>query len=151
MASLRENRTIYVWEVLAVDSWENRTIWLGHVQGTDEPALVFESPWDNRIFAAAQKHAQYMADARRQGHQGWEQRWQQLTKDTGYKDIREICAETWPEQALLPESARWDEAVHCWQQSPGHWSVAKRKWAAYGAAMAKGRDGVWYCCIIVAD
>jgi uncharacterized protein YkwD len=116
-----------------------------------EPARVFESAYSEPLSQLAQQHADCMASRRTQGHQGWAQRREQALQQTGLRQASEICAESWPEQENSTEAQLWDEMVLCWRQSPGHWSVARRRWAAYGLGLAKGRNRIWYACIIAAD
>jgi len=114
-------------------------------------ARVDESPQHPVLTAAAREHAVYQASVGRQGHQHWDRRMARLGREMpGYR-FAEICAESWPRQANEPYEALAAEMFWCWRQSPGHWSVAGRRHNYFGGCMAKGRNGIWYACIIVAD
>lgn len=99
------------------------------------------------LIAAAQAHADYMASVCKQGHQYWEVRSARLP----YPRLQEICAESWEWQAKSTETELWYEAFKCWKQSPGHWSVASKEHKYFGYGLAKGRNDIWYMCIIAAQ
>ena len=103
------------------------------------------------LMAAAREHALYQAGACHQGHQRWEQRVARLQRQMPRCEFAEICAESWPEQDGQSQAALQAEMFRCWRQSPGHWSVARRRHKYFGGALARGRNGIWYACIIVAD
>jgi hypothetical protein len=63
----------------------------------------------------------------------------------------EIACESWPEQASSPMPDLAQEMFKCWQESPGHWAIASKPHACYGADMIQGLDGIWYATILVAD
>ena len=111
-------------------------------------ANVQRSQWSDTLARVAFGHAAYMASVRQQGHQGFERRYEWL-RGRGFRNVAEICAESWPWQRDDSERELWTDAFWAWRQSPGHWSVAGRRHRAYGGALAQSRDGVWYSCIIV--
>ncbi|MFA5056499.1 MAG: thioredoxin family protein [Opitutaceae bacterium] len=116
-----------------------------------QSADVLKSKVNASLCSFAQSHANYQAEADKQGHQNFDQRRQQMLNSIGPGDYREICAESWPRQAEDPPAELWAEMFDCWRQSPGHWSVASRKHSEYGSGMARSRRGVWYACIITRD
>lgn len=121
--------------------------------GAEPPQVkdVRSSPQHAVLMTAAQRHADYMAAARQQGHQNFIVRYQQLARQMQTGAIVEICAETWPWQTRLSREELWQAIMKDWRQSPGHWRVASRphRWA--GAGFSLGTNGVWYVCVIVAD
>lgn len=116
-----------------------------------EPARVFDSPRHEVLMQLAQAHAEHMARVQVQGHQGFDCRYRAAIEATGCRRVAEICAETWPEQCNASADAIWGEYVNSWRQSPGHWSVARARHRLVGAGTARGTNGVWYGCVIVAD
>jgi uncharacterized protein YkwD len=118
----------------------------------DKPACpALASQHDPALDREAERHAEYMAAVRTQGHQGFEQRYQRLAAKFPGRKIAEICFESWDWQANSTSGELWREAAVCWRQSPGHWSVARTKHRQIGAGLAKGRNGIWYGCIIAVD
>lgn len=105
------------------------------VQGTLDPELL----------EMAQQYAQRMANQQRQdGHAGFEQRFQYLTRaGSGGSSASEITAESW--SFLSPELAEHARScVKSWLQSPGHRADMMRFHGRYGYAMARGDNGVYY-------
>lgn len=103
---------------------------------------------DQTLQAAAESHAAYMARVCVQGHQFWDERCQQLVQRMPHcRGFQEIAAESW-DRNTREESG--PEMFNSWRQSPGHWSVANGRCDLWGYAMAKGRNGIWYGCGIVA-
>ena len=113
------------------------------------PALA--SMHDPVLDVFAQAHAERQAACCCQGHQGFEKRAAKLLAMFPGRQVAEICAESWRWQAECSEAELWAEAVHCWRQSPGHWSVACRRHWRIGAGLAKGNNGVWYATILAVD
>jgi hypothetical protein len=113
------------------------------------PAL--ESPRHAYLDKLAQGHAEYMARVQVQGHQGFDGRFHAARRGTGCRAVAEICAECWPWQSEATPAEQWAEYVKSWRQSPGHWSVARVKHRYVGIGSAKGRNGVWYGCLIAGD
>ena len=89
----------------------------------------------------AKNHANYMATVERQSHYGFKQRNKRLG------GCVEICCESWPNQSLA--KAAKDAFTVSWPTSPDHWRVAVTPCKYFGCAMAKGRNGITYTCIIV--
>jgi uncharacterized protein YkwD len=99
--------------------------------------------------SAAQAHARYQAEHRKQGHQHWNTRVTWLRrKMPDCSEHREVCAESWPENIISEAAA---EMYKSWRQSPGHWSAVNGRCDFWGYAMAFGSNGVWYACGIFAD
>lgn len=113
-------------------------------------AMVCESERHELLQTLADEHATYMARTCRQGHQRFDSRFQRIRRELNMS-AAEICAESWRRQADLPLEQVGHEMFKCWRQSPGHWRTASRKHRFWGGSMAKGRNGIWYSCIIVAD
>jgi hypothetical protein len=112
-------------------------------------ARVFEGQPDPQLQAFAREHAEYQARTQQQGHQRWETRFHAISKAMGNRPPTEICAESWPwEKDAAPETVG-RSMFQAWRQSPGHWRVASTPSLQYGAAMARGRNGIWYATIIV--
>ena len=113
---------------------------------------VLRSRRDATLTAFAQRHSEEQARRSRQGHDvgtPFSVRFRQLCDTLGNAMYREICAESWPEQSGDSAADLWREMFHCWQQSPGHWSVASVTHEAFGAGIAQSaRNGVWYATII---
>jgi hypothetical protein len=116
-----------------------------------QPCPSLESPHNPALDTEAQRHAEYMACVCVQGHQGFESRFNRLSAKWPGSRIAEICFEAWPWQAGYSDAELWIEAVKCWRQSPGHWSVACRRHKAVGIGLAKGRNDTWYGCLISVD
>ena len=116
--------------------------------GEEAGAQVQRSPWHATLAAEAMGHGSYMARVGQQGHQGFDRRYERLRRQ-GFRNVAEICAESWPWQRDDSRLDLWRDAFKLWRQSPGHWSVAGRRHRAYGAGQARGRNGIWYSCIIV--
>jgi hypothetical protein len=114
-------------------------------------AKVCQSQVHNTLVQAAINHSKYMASCGVQGHQFFSQRVAQLTQSMGGYRYAEICAESWQEQANASGQALGYEMFKCWRQSPGHWSVASTVHRFMGAGMTRGKNGIWYACILVAD
>ncbi len=115
-------------------------------------ALCCLGPRDGDVTAAATDYAAWMAAHREQGgHHRWAKRSKRLGKVVPGHRFAEITAETWRWQvdAGLDEVAR--EMFRCWMYSSGHWRVAERFHSVWGGAMRKGRNGIWYGCVIVGD
>lgn len=102
------------------------------------------------LMALASNHCQYMARTGIQGHQGFNKRFQELQK-IGLMGAAEICAESWPWEANEPMYKLGWGMFKSWRTSNGHWRTASAKHRYFGADMAKGSNGIWYACIIVAD
>jgi len=145
---------LLLFAVIPQDQWnelDRPAQWLIKV-GTEFPgARACQSEHHPALQTAAEQHARYQARVCRQGHQRWAQRSEQLARKIPGVQFCEICAESWDRQRdePLPEIAR--EMYRCWKQSPGHWRVASTRHRYFGAAMAQGRNGIWYACIIVGD
>ena len=117
-----------------------------------EPPLALDSLHDPVLDVFAQAHAERQAAWCCQGHQGSERRAAKLLAVfPGARQVAEICAESWSRQAHCTEAELWAEAVRCWRKSPGHWSVARKKHWRIGAGLARGKNGVWYMCLIAVD
>lgn len=94
------------------------------------------------LAAGAESHSAYQAKIRLQGHHFWDRRFQELgRKLPGNFTAQEVCAEGWPWQRLLEAAI---DCVHCWRQSPGHWSAVVTRQPYYGYDMKKGTNNIWY-------
>lgn len=94
------------------------------------------------LVAGAESHSAYQAQIRLQGHHFWDRRFAELgQKLPGNLTAQEVCAEGWPWQRLLEAAI---DCVHCWRQSPGHWSCVVARQPYYGYDMKKGSNNVWY-------
>ena len=113
--------------------------------------MVCQSEMHPFLMQLASEHANYMARIGVQGHQEFDSRFQKIIQAGVGRTAAEICAESWDWQVSESMYALGWEMFKCWSQSPGHWSVASKKHIYFGAAMAKGSNGVWYSCIIVAN
>lgn len=112
------------------------------------PALPYYSAEHLELSKLAEQHARSMARRCRQDHNGWEGgRFYSSMRASGCPEVSEICAESWPGQTLWEASL---DAWKCWQQSPSHWRTANGRPTLYGAGIARGRNGVWYSCIVAA-
>ena len=100
--------------------------------GSFHPYLAYE----------AHKHSAHQASLTRQGHHNWDRRFQWISSHLpNGLHAQEVCAEGWPWQGLI-EAA--EDCVHCWRQSPGHWSAVRAHQPLYGYDIQRGRNGVWY-------
>lgn len=101
---------------------------------------------DNYLMGLAEVHARSMATRQHQDHNGWDHRFQDIYRTLpNMKEASEICAESWPDETMEEAAAGcWKD----WKQSPGHWRTANGKPDLYGVAMARGKNGIWYICII---
>lgn len=94
------------------------------------------------LAAGAESHSAYQAKIRLQGHHFWDRRFQELGRQLpGNLTAQEVCAEGWPWQRLLEAAI---DCVHCWRQSPGHWSAVVARQPYYGYDMKKGSNNIWY-------
>ena len=114
-------------------------------------ARVFEGQPHPQLQAFARAHAEYQAAAGQQGHQLWERRFQTIRQVMDGRPPTEICAESWPWETDASPCDVGTSMFKAWRGSPGHWRVAARPCRYYGAAMARGANGIWYACIIVVD
>lgn len=115
-------------------------------------AHCFDGPQHPLLQQQAQKAADYQARVCQQGHQVFMRETFRLVSQQLGLGAAEICAESWPWQSKLPYDQLGKEMFRCWRNwSPGHWRVAAKKHRYWGAAMSKGRNGIWYCAITVAD
>lgn len=113
-------------------------------------AKVHRSEKNDFLMSLAKQHADSMARRQHQDHNDFTDRANLVWKDLGMS-ASEICAESWKWQVNDSPELLWTEAFKCWKQSPGHWKVASKEHSAYGYAMAKGRNDVWYFCIIAGN
>jgi len=98
--------------------------------------------FDPRLAEEAQKHADYQARLRRQGHQHWKKRFRQIMRLLPRGLIpKEVCAESWPGENLVEAAI---ECVHSWRRSSGHWSAVRAKHDLYGYDMKRGPNRIWY-------
>lgn len=145
-----------------VDKFAYRKQWVGVVSrdelldalrnGVAVPlGPVLESPENPALMVAAKESAKLQADRNRQGHVDWDNRSQRIIQLSGFRRVREICAESWPEEVNASEDDLWKSAFKSWVQSPGHWTVAGVRHDAFGKGLAKGSNGIWFMCIIVGD
>jgi len=114
-------------------------------------ANVQNSAVSDVLMEAAAQHAQYQADQCTQGHQHWDRRYRELQRKMPEYRFAEIAAESWDRQQHDTMVQLGHEMFKCWKYSSGHWSVASKRHAYWGGAMAMGRNGIWYSAIIVAD
>jgi len=127
---------------------------MGSVVRGDEPkppCPALASRHDPVLDVFARHHANRQAELCVQGHQDFGKRAARLRSLFPSREITEICAESWRRQANYTEAALWKEAVRCWKQSEGHWSVAKCKHWRIGSAMAKGKNEIFYMTVIAVD
>ncbi len=118
---------------------------------TKAACLAMASPQHEALSLLALNHAAQMARDQRQSHDNFDRRYRAARKATGCREIAEICAESWPRQRNDPPKKLWAEFVRCWKQSPGHWAVASKKHKYVGWCAALGKNGVFYCCVIVGN
>ena len=112
------------------------------------PALPYYSAEHPRLSQIAEQHAWSMARRCHQDHSGFAGgRSSQVMQIAGCREASEICAESWPNQTLWEASL---DAWWCWRQSPSHWRTANGRPRLYGAGIARGRNGIWYSCIVAA-
>lgn len=110
-----------------------------------------EAQPNDLLNSLAQNYANWMAENRRQGgHEGWNSRFHRIAKELSMTGS-EITAESWLEQHSAEPIALWEEMLKSWQHSLGHWKTCIAPHVAIGASMARGHNGVWYGCVIVAD
>ena len=113
-------------------------------------AHVCESQMHPLLQQLATGQANYMAQVCQQGHQNFQERYDKIQQELKL-GAAEICAESWPEQINDSYYDLGVEMFKCWKQSPGHWEVASKKHKYCGIEMAKGSNGIWYACILVAE
>jgi len=115
-------------------------------------ANVQKSESDDILMAAAEACAKDQARRCLQGHHNWDRRFRELSaKLPGYL-VTEIVAESWDRQFNETSMTVLGRTMfESWHWSSGHWNVAKRKHDYWGGSMAKGRNGIWYSCILTAD
>lgn len=94
------------------------------------------------LMKAAESHAWHQAKIGRQGHHGWDERFQEINGQLPAGLVaQEICAESWPGQSLVEAAL---ECVDSWRQSPGHWNAVCTAHPHFGFDMQRGVNGVWY-------
>lgn len=97
--------------------------------------------------AAAEAHAAYQARVGRQGHQGFDRRYQQL-RHVG-RNVREVANESWPGQN---EADAAEEMYNSWRQSSGHWRAVNGRCRYWGMGMSyRPQNRTWYACGLFAD
>jgi Fe-S cluster biosynthesis and repair protein YggX len=137
---------------IAIPDWRTPTqIGLIEAGKLWKGAHVCESEIHILLMEMATRQAKYQADHNTQGHQKFQQRVEELFRTMGQYAYAEICAESWEWQENDTMLILGEEMYRCWNQSPGHWSVACKKHKYFGADMAKGSKGIWYGCIVTAD
>ena len=103
---------------------------------------------DNYLMSLAEQHARSMATRQHQDHTGWQRRYHSIHADFrphSLSKVSEICAESWPGDDVQTAAAGcWKD----WKTSPGHWSTAAGRPLRFGVAMARGKNGIYYICII---
>lgn len=117
-------------------------------------ANVTQSTRHPYLDSLAQKHSEYQARVRVQGHQNWNTRFNQCLQKFGQSSRPvEICAESWPWDWNLPPEKVGRTMYNAWRQSAGHWKIASRKhkYAGYGMAQEKGGKRRWFATIITVD
>ncbi len=106
-----------------------------------------ESPMSTNGFAnpvlmtACERHSQYQARIRLQGHHNWSTRFQRIWRQVQGEAVQEVCAESWPDQTLL---AACLDCVYSWRQSSGHWSAVRGRHPGFGYDIRLGGNGIWY-------
>lgn len=95
----------------------------------------------------ADEHAAYMARVRIMGHQGFDRRFQIANQVFPDYEIAEVAAESWPWNSRTEAAT---EMFNSWRQSPGHWRTVNGECVWFAYSMAKGSNGVWYGCGLVA-
>jgi hypothetical protein len=113
-------------------------------------ANVCKSEMHPFLMKLAKDQANYQASICVQGHQNFSSRFSAV-QQAGLGHAAEICAESWPWQVNDSMLDLGYEMFKCWRQSPGHWSVASKQHRYFGADIAKGKNGIWYACIIVSN
>lgn len=107
----------------------------------ERPRSVLGRP-DRYLFSEAEKHSEYQARIRVQGHHFWETRFARIIRALrGGRTASEVCAESWPGQGLLRAAL---ECVRSWRLSSGHWRAVSSQHEAYGYDIKRGANGVWY-------
>jgi thioredoxin 1 len=114
-------------------------------------AHVAESEEHPLLQELASGHAAAMAATLYQDHAGFQSRYEKIAASIPGAKAAEIVAESWARQANDPLAEIGAEMFRCWQYSAGHWSVASVKHKYAGMEMAKGSDGRYFACILVAD
>ena len=107
---------------------------------------------DSYLMGLAGSHARSMATRQHQDHNGWERRFHNIHDEfrrspipKTLDNVSEICAESWPgDDAKTAAAGCWKD----WKTSPGHWKTASGKPTRFGVAMARGKNGIYYICII---
>lgn len=90
----------------------------------------------------AENAAKFQADRCCQGHFNWEGRFHWLERNLPeFNDFQEVCAESWPHNNQQEAAF---EMFKSWRSSPGHWRAVHSNCHAYGYAMKKGRNGIFY-------
>jgi uncharacterized protein YkwD len=113
--------------------------------------VCFSTPYP-LMMDLATSHSINMAKQRKQSHDGFIQRYAIMKGEIkDCNDFAEICAESWDRQANDTMLELGEEMFRCWKQSEGHWKVASMKHKYFGCNMKKGKNGIYYCCIIVGD
>jgi uncharacterized protein YkwD len=114
------------------------------------PCPALESGWDKGLCQLAQEAANTMASNGTCGHPNFQSRFERA-QAMGYGNVQEIAAQSWQWEAAAGYWELWQSAVESWKHSPGHWKTACRRHRAVGCAMAQGRDGTWFFCILAGD
>jgi hypothetical protein len=114
-------------------------------------AHVCESEQNQILMAMASRHARYQAEHQKQGHQLFSLRVEELYSTLGQYKYAEIASESWLWQAEASMLELGTECFKCWRASPGHWGVASVRHKYFGGDFAKGKNNIWYSCIITAD
>jgi len=110
-------------------------------------ASIVQTEQHPLFMALALKHATYMADVHKQGHQGFDKRAADIMRMFPGSTPSEIAAESWKGQSDV-EAA--DDAYKSWKSSKGHWRECSAAHTYYGYAMVRGGN-IWYSCGLFAN
>lgn len=111
---------------------------------------ICESEQNPLLMDLAQKHAQYMADNQKLGHQNFQSRFDLIREQLGY-NASEIAAMSWDRESNSALDEVSKGMFDSWKSSRGHWKIASIKHKVFGAGMEQGKNGTWYACMIAAD
>jgi fermentation-respiration switch protein FrsA (DUF1100 family) len=111
---------------------------------------VHQSEWSDELAKSAALNSHLCCTKHRGGHHNWDRRFQALVATGLAKTFGEINSESWKRQEDNNPVELWTEAFRAWKQSKGHWGVASKRHALFGAALEKSSQGLWYMTIVVA-
>lgn len=108
---------------------------------------LIEGTWNEDFQNEASNHAAYQARKQFQSHYGFSKRTKRLNDKYSDCKFAEICCEAWPGQS--EDEAVKDAFTVSWPASKAHWKVVIKPCTFFGIAMFRGKNKIFYTCMLV--